>query len=567
MTQNQLNEYIEHYFFKDKTRSAIMLTGVWGSGKSYYIEYSLKSYLKEKKIDCVVVSLYGTSSLNDISKAIYMELRSIKLFQSNEVTETFKIVGKTVLKNVTQLMPMLNVNTEIDKKDLQILYESVNLTGKLIIFEDIERSQIDIIEFLGYVNNLVEQDGVKVLLVANEREILKADNEAKYNQVKEKTINDTLKYTSDLKEALKNIISSYDKLRSYVEVCSSVFDELIKVVSTTGGNLRSFIYACQKSEDILAKCGDIDKELVKIIIFSVVKYSMKYKENNSYDYKDKETEKDYPLFNSCKNYLDTHILSEKDVLLLKSDYKNYKKQQKVLEDNNNINDLEDYFVKTEDEVLQIVKKVEEGLENNTIDLLVYGKLAKLILKVANIIDYDTSKIKGCIVDNLKGKSSEVDIEKLFMNDKIFFDKEPSEEYVQLKEKMINSLKPRKTTGWATLDYVPNNIHSFHDYIFESRVYDELRDTLVTDLNEEKFVEMLSKCSPKQINEIREVFWTIYRDNNSIIYTDKNNEFIRGLYQKVKELTARNGVDKIVKYQLEMFLDNLQTFTGEKEYKN
>ena len=38
--------------------------------------------------------------------------------------------------------------------------------------EDLERSSIDIIEVLGFVNNLVEQDGVKVLLVANEEEII-----------------------------------------------------------------------------------------------------------------------------------------------------------------------------------------------------------------------------------------------------------------------------------------------------------------------------------------------------------------------------------------------------------
>ena len=47
------------------------------------------------------------------------------------------------------------------------------MSDKLIIFEDIERSGIDIIELMGYVNNLCEQDGVKVLLVASEKEILK----------------------------------------------------------------------------------------------------------------------------------------------------------------------------------------------------------------------------------------------------------------------------------------------------------------------------------------------------------------------------------------------------------
>ena len=46
------------------------------------------------------------------------------------------------------------------------VYASVNLTGKLVVLEDLERSGIDILEVLGYVNNLVEQDGVKVLLVS-----------------------------------------------------------------------------------------------------------------------------------------------------------------------------------------------------------------------------------------------------------------------------------------------------------------------------------------------------------------------------------------------------------------
>lgn len=57
--------------------------------------------------------------------------------------------------------------------DLSELYESVNLKDKLLILEDVERSNINITNLLGYVNGLVERDGVKVLLVANENEILR----------------------------------------------------------------------------------------------------------------------------------------------------------------------------------------------------------------------------------------------------------------------------------------------------------------------------------------------------------------------------------------------------------
>lgn len=34
MTIDEMNKYILHYLKADKTHSAIMLTGAWGSGKS-----------------------------------------------------------------------------------------------------------------------------------------------------------------------------------------------------------------------------------------------------------------------------------------------------------------------------------------------------------------------------------------------------------------------------------------------------------------------------------------------------------------------------------------------------
>ena len=46
------------------------------------------------------------------------------------------------------------------------------MNKKLLVLEDIERTQIDIIELLGYINNMCENDGVKILLVTNENEIL-----------------------------------------------------------------------------------------------------------------------------------------------------------------------------------------------------------------------------------------------------------------------------------------------------------------------------------------------------------------------------------------------------------
>ena len=102
-----------------------------------------------------------------------MEIRAKKVNFNNEATNTVKVIGKTIIKGVSSFF---GVNLDVSEEDLQKLYNSIDLSGKLVILEDIERSYINIKQILGFVNNLVEQDGVKVLLVANEQEILKWEN-------------------------------------------------------------------------------------------------------------------------------------------------------------------------------------------------------------------------------------------------------------------------------------------------------------------------------------------------------------------------------------------------------
>lgn len=49
MTVTELNNCIKHYLKEDKTHTAIMLTGEWGSGKTYYIENQLTEILQDDK--------------------------------------------------------------------------------------------------------------------------------------------------------------------------------------------------------------------------------------------------------------------------------------------------------------------------------------------------------------------------------------------------------------------------------------------------------------------------------------------------------------------------------------
>ena len=169
MDCNQLTKCIMNYLENDKTNTAIMLSGDWGCGKSYYIKNQLREELEKEGKDYVLVSLYGINKLEDVSKALYIEARASWLNKKSEKGSIVKFTAKTIIKGIASFF---GVDLNVSQEDLQNIYNSIDFSNKLIILEDFERCPIDKVELLGYINNLVEQDGVKVLVVANEKEII-----------------------------------------------------------------------------------------------------------------------------------------------------------------------------------------------------------------------------------------------------------------------------------------------------------------------------------------------------------------------------------------------------------
>ena len=50
---------------------------------------------------------------------------------------------------------------------------------KVLCFDDLERANVDVIDILGYINNFVEHDHIKTIIICNEKELatkLKSSN-------------------------------------------------------------------------------------------------------------------------------------------------------------------------------------------------------------------------------------------------------------------------------------------------------------------------------------------------------------------------------------------------------
>jgi len=106
-----------------------------------------------------------------------------------------------------------------------------NFKNKVLIFDDLERSNLEIDQVLGYINNFIEHDGLHVILIANENEIDKKytdDQKNRYRLIKEKVIGRTFHVNYDLDSALNLFIDNIkdEQLKIFLEKRKQLIKEI-----------------------------------------------------------------------------------------------------------------------------------------------------------------------------------------------------------------------------------------------------------------------------------------------------------------------------------------------------
>lgn len=593
MTTTELNKYIKHYLEKDKTHRAIMLTGEWGAGKTYYVENVLTPFLQEAgKNRCVVISLYGLETIADISKSIYMELRMKALKKKSEVLSAGKIIAKTIVKNVAGLF---RIDVSMSEKDLKKLYSSVELSGKLLIFEDLERSGIELVKLLGYVNSLVERDGIKVLLVANEKEMLNKDRKEKntdsvseevqkYLKIKEKTISDTIYFESDYCEAVKNITSSFENPK-LLQIIGDDAEQIEGLTSMVQGccnkNFRTFIFATQKTVDIFdALDRDFDKDFLECIYYGIIYFSAKIKveefpawQGTKYLSTILGTNK-YPLFRFCYDYISIRQceLNMHTVENTKKAFQEMKLYDKEAEQwDEDLRKIYNYFERTEKEVRETLESVEERLKNpGEIGFYSYGKLAVYLVTLNHIIGFDYTKCKEYMVENIKGKGDDIDSDILFlpMYDFIEGSKKDYDEFVdQLTESMNQKSKKNKSPfAPDNFSYAPNDIEGLYGYVQGEKKIIRENHEFIGGYNTNQITEMLFKATSKQISDFRNILFSVYRYAGKGTFLETDVAAMKEMLKLIEiKLDSKDyDLDKIQLMQIDCLYKNLRQFISQME---
>ncbi len=171
----ELMECICDYVRKPYTDYAVMLNGEWGSGKTYFWNNKLRSRLESisvngKTYKTIYMSLYGINSLEEISKKIFIETnpmisKTLKKFVDTREGNLIPEYVKTGL-DMANLFGTMSFNN--DKVDFSKVF---SIDDKILCFDDLERANVDVIDILGYINNFVEHDGIKTIVICNEKEL------------------------------------------------------------------------------------------------------------------------------------------------------------------------------------------------------------------------------------------------------------------------------------------------------------------------------------------------------------------------------------------------------------
>ncbi len=177
-----LVESILDYVRADYTDYAIMINGEWGSGKTYFWNNKIRNKIDSlsfngKKYTTIYMSLYGISNLEDISKKIFIETtqlmdKNMRKFMSTHDKTSIPEYAKTGL----DMAHLFGVTQNGDKMDYAQFFST---DDKVLCFDDLERANVDVIDILGYINNFVEHDHIKTIIICNEKELstkLKSSN-------------------------------------------------------------------------------------------------------------------------------------------------------------------------------------------------------------------------------------------------------------------------------------------------------------------------------------------------------------------------------------------------------
>ena len=267
-----------------ETNNALLITGEWGVGKTFFFDNELSEEIKgisikeneSVKYKPIRVSLSGVTSIDDIERRIVAELYP-------KLNKGLKW-GKGIFKLFLSVPKIKEYIPEIPNSDV-IDSETDNL---IICFDDLERRSktFPIDSLIGYINNLTENNNLKIIIIANTNKI----EDKSFDEIKEKLIGREIEYKINIEEVFDTLIQSeFQSFSGYIEFLQKEKNFICSFFHNYK-NIRTLKFILTRYHDIYSQIEKIapsiqyiqsNKEaILKDTLLFTIAISIEYKEGN-----------------------------------------------------------------------------------------------------------------------------------------------------------------------------------------------------------------------------------------------------------------------------------------------
>lgn len=460
MTENQIIEEIIRYLSDESYNYAILIDGEWGCGKTYFIQHGLKEQIEKsekgsghlRKIK--YISLYGCKSIQDIQENIiwgFAEEAKENLDKKTGANGYVAKISGNILVSSRKIGNAILNKFAPNANAYEIASDWLAMRSYIFIFDDIERCDCPLNEVFGFINGLVEHEGTKVILVANEKEIslneiitqrelqyslvlndkilwpakdeknifrvkpaedkvslevleerrrtLFPDEEvdAGYRKIREKLIGVTLHYQPDIKSIIETIITGGDANDSLKESLLDSLDKFYLIMKMYNHyNLRTFQFFLSKVCYLYEKFNtiDIEEEYKNRVLYFLVedcfRWSVRFKGDIPVptDRWERATYEARKKSVAIKRYVEAGEFDEDDFTEDLQKYVENELRRKLPDDDPFSLLYHQYYYHTQKWCEEKLEEVKQRLQYGNYPLFEY---TKLIVLIANLIEIGFSE--------------------------------------------------------------------------------------------------------------------------------------------------------------------------------
>lgn len=277
---DHIRDFLKYYCeLKSSPEYGVLLTGPWGSGKTWFIKDFLDEYYTDSK-SYLYVSLYGMRSVEDIESEFFRQIHPVL---SSKGARLFGKIVKGVIKTTINID--LNGDGKADGNmsvgmPNESLFEKIEPSAdKLLIFDDLERCSIPVVGLLGYINQYIEHGGFKVLMLSNESEIIGkqggGDNPESqaYVRIKEKVIGRSFEVLPELDNALSHFSDALPServrglIKTHQDVVARVYENSkFKNLRVLRHSLWDFDRLCSGIDSDILECAPLIADLLYLFL-------------------------------------------------------------------------------------------------------------------------------------------------------------------------------------------------------------------------------------------------------------------------------------------------------------